>query len=136
MKQVTEFNLDLASLAALTGAVEAFCTRAGLDRDLALRLSLVVEELLTNAVTHGAGARQGARGRLTLGLVGDELELVYEDQAVPFDPLQGAPDPPLEQEVLQRPVGGLGLHLIRQLSDRQSYVFAEGWNRLTLHKRV
>lgn len=124
----------MASLRTLSGAVEGFCRAGGLDRDLALRLVLVVEELLTNAVTHGAAC--GGRGRLTLSLEGGELELTYEDQAVPFNPLVEAPPARFDPDVLARPVGGLGVHLIRAFSDRQAYRHADGWNRLTLHKRL
>lgn len=137
MKQVTEFSLEMDSLRTLTAAVEGFCHTGGLNRDLALRVALVVEELLTNAVTHGTAPGAGqARGRLTLALEDGELTLLYEDQARPFDPLAETPPACFDPDVLARPVGGLGVHLVRAFSDRQSYRHTNGWNRLTLHKRL
>jgi anti-sigma regulatory factor (Ser/Thr protein kinase) len=57
------------------------------------------------------------------------------DDGNPFDPLtQLAPDTTLPVE--DRPIGGLGLHLLRQMSDGFAYARIDGNNRVTMRKRL
>jgi serine/threonine-protein kinase RsbW len=55
---------------------------------------------------------------------------------VPFDPLS-LPEPDLASVAEDRPIGGLGVHLMRRLTDQQSYEYASAaGNRLTLIKNI
>ena len=57
--------------------------------------------------------------------------LTTVDNGHPFDPTAvGAPD--IDAAVERRPIGGLGLHIIRTFADRMTYEFENGRNRLTL----
>jgi serine/threonine-protein kinase RsbW len=137
IEEQREFAARYASLAASAAFAEAVCTRHALDRSLALKLALVLEELLTNTIEHGFGGECDAPIRISLRLQGTGLTLRYEDNAPPFDPL--APQDtassiagPLEE----RPVGGLGLRLIEGLTRDASYEYADGRNRLSLTLRA
>ena len=126
-----------ASLAASSAFAEAVCKRHGLDESLALRLTLVLEELLTNTIEHGFGGDSDAPVHVSLRLDGTRITLLYEDAAPPFNPLvddmrqASAIDDPLEQ----RPVGGLGLRLIEGFTRDARYAYADGRNRLWLTLR-
>jgi len=117
--------------------VETWCTGRGIGAAEALRLALIVEELVTNTVMHGHGGASGAPGAsvaLTLVPHPRGIELVYEDVAPPYDPtpqLAGA-YAPIENEVDARPVGGLGLRLVGQFAATARYAYENGWNRLWL----
>ena len=58
------------------------------------------------------------------------------DDAAAFDPLRQAPAPDLEASVAARPIGGLGVHLVRRLIDRADYRREAGRNVLRVGKRV
>ena len=124
----------LASLAQATAFVEAFCQRRDLTRDDALRLSLIVEELFTNTVSHGHGGDCDTPVRITLGATAALLTLCFEDEAPPFDPLrqQHAAPPDLEAGTNARRVGGLGLQLVLQMVSHAVYRRVDGVNRLEL----
>ena len=57
--------------------------------------------------------------------------MVYTDDGVPYDPTaEEEPDVTLAME--ERPVGGLGLHMVRKMTPYMTYERAEDENRLTL----
>jgi len=98
--------------------------------DLVHDLELVTEEWLTN-VLKAAGAAPLRRFELDLLLSPAAIRLVFRDDGVPFDPLQ-AEGPDLELAVTDRPIGGLGLHLVRQVAQSCDYTRAGGCNVLTV----
>jgi serine/threonine-protein kinase RsbW/sigma-B regulation protein RsbU (phosphoserine phosphatase) len=124
----------LDSLPQAIDFVEAFCQARGVARGDTLRLALIAEELFTNTVSHGHGGDCDAPVRITLAASAAQLTLCYEDQAPPFDPLQqqAAAPPDLDAAVDERPIGGLGIHLVLQMASHAAYRRADGVNRLDL----
>ena len=112
--------------------VEAFCAERGIARADVLRLSLVVEELFTNTVTHGHGGDSDAPVRIALGADASELELAYDDTAPPFDPLAHAArlTAGLEGDPSERQPGKVGVALVAGIASRIDYAREDGWNRL------
>jgi anti-sigma regulatory factor (Ser/Thr protein kinase) len=131
------FPARLEILPETAAFVETWCTGRGIGAAEALRLVLIVEELVTNTVMHGHGgasATPGASVALTLVPHPRGIELVYEDVAPPYDPtphLAGA-YAPIESEIEARPVGGLGLRLVGQFVAAARYAYENGSNRLLL----
>jgi anti-sigma regulatory factor (Ser/Thr protein kinase) len=103
--------------------------------DALLRMELVLEELLMNALTHGRpGERDAATGRefmLRLGatIQPEQLLLCLEDDGVPFDPAT-AKLPAAATSLAEARVGGLGLVLVRKSSRSLRHVREDGVNRL------
>lgn len=128
-----EFPARLASLPATADFVQAFCDRHRLSRTTALRLTLVVEELFTNSVTHGHGGDSGATIVIGLSLHAAGVRLGYADAAPRFDPRPRFDAPPESLAALadEREPGGLGLHLVGQLAARVRYAY-DGGNRIVL----
>ena len=58
------------------------------------------------------------------------------DDAPPFDPFVEAPAPDLDADLDARPIGGLGVHLIRSLMDEVSTTHDGNGNRVVLRKRL
>lgn len=128
------FSARMSSLPLATDFVQAFCARHGVAGDDTLRLTLLVEELFTNAVMHGHGGGDDTPLRLQLGVDPQRLTLRFEDRAPRFDPLRYLADtaPPLDAPAQERRVGGLGLPLVAQMAEHFDYAYAEGCNRLQL----
>lgn len=134
----------MASLDRGIAFVEAFCRDHAVGDADRLRLTLVVEELLTNTVMHGHGGDCDATVDLGLAAGPTELVLDYVDRAPPFDPrgriepadAEGvAPDLCGAPAALRRPrlpVGGHGLALVAGLVAAMSYTHVDGENRLRL----
>jgi len=126
---------DRAAMAGLAEAVERFAAAHGLPADAVTALQIAVDETVTNAIMHGYAA--GVRGEIAVRLRRrpDSVVLEIEDDGVPFDPLQ-APPPALGLPAAERPIGGLGIHFVRNLMDKASYARRDGRNLLKLVKNV
>lgn len=72
---------------------------------------------------------------ISLTLDDGSVVLCVEDDGPAFDPL-AAPEPDLDAPLEDRPVGGLGIHLLREMMDTLDYVRRDDRNRLILRKRV
>lgn len=97
-------------------------------------VNLTLEELGLNALTHG---REHGLDQLSISIRSDTESIVIEmvDNGAPFDPLTDAPVPDPDAPLESRPVGGLGIYLIRNMVDDVHYKHADGRNCLTLTTR-
>ena len=94
-------------------------------------IDLVSEELLVNVFSY-AYPNGGGKAEVTLGPVflDNEEYLCFSvrDWGQPFNPFAEVRDPDLTLEVETRPIGGLGVYLIRKLTAHQFYCYCEGSN--------
>ncbi|KAA2285088.1 SpoIIE family protein phosphatase [Arenimonas fontis] len=97
-------------------------------------LHLVIEEVACNIVHHGAEEGREPALELRATVDQDRLELEFRDDGRPFDPLS-APVPDLDADISDRPIGGLGVHLVRELAEELEYRREAGRNvlRIALH---
>jgi serine/threonine-protein kinase RsbW len=131
------FEARMLMLPETAAFVESFCALHGIGHADALRLTVIVEELFTNTVEHGYGAESDAPIRIALSVAVDEVAVFYEDAAPRYDPLVrlSARQSDLQAAVESRPIGGLGIELIRQLTESARYAHEDGRNRLWLRLR-
>jgi anti-sigma regulatory factor (Ser/Thr protein kinase) len=131
MAEIT-LGTDLSELATLAAFVDRFAADAALSEEVAFQLSLVLEELVTNAITHGA-----ARGAIELRLErqSEAVKVDLIDTGAAFDP-RSVPPPALDAPLEERHVGGLGVYLVRQFVDEIDYRREDGRNHLRLCKRL
>ena len=95
--------------------------------------NLALEELITNCIKYGYDDDGEHVIEIELNFSGGELVLTLVDDGHPFNPLE-LPEPDTDLPVEDRPIGGLGIHLLRKMSDRMEYARLENQNRLTLRK--
>jgi serine phosphatase RsbU (regulator of sigma subunit)/anti-sigma regulatory factor (Ser/Thr protein kinase) len=125
---------DLPELAKLNPFLADFCTRELLPADLVPDLELILEELATNVMKYG-GVQSGADCcSIELERRPGEVEIRFSDAGAPFNPLERA-EVDTSLPIEERPIGGLGIHFIKHLTDTQHYEFREGRNILTLVKK-
>ena len=100
---------------------------ASAKRQDAVRLAL--DELLSNVIRYAYD--DDARHRIGLKLeTGEPFALTIEDDGKPFDPTADAPPPVLAGPVEDRPIGGLGLHILKQMGLKLAYRREAGRNVL------
>ena len=125
-------NLD--ELGRIAAEVEAMGKREDWSPNLLFRANLVLEELLVNIIKYGQS--DGINGfDITLTSEPDRLTIEVVDEGKPFDPVKDAPPPVLTGSLEDRPVGGLGLHMVRSLVDELSYKRKRGKNHVALVAR-
>ncbi len=123
---------DPSELRRLIDFAAGFARRNAFPDAERARLSVILEELFTNAVNHGYD-REDRLGHIEVALVfGDgRLQIEFSDDGRQFDPL-GRPLPDLECLAAQRRIGGLGLHIVRALVDEARHFHGGGRNHLVL----
>ena len=117
----------------ITAAVEDFGEQESWSPALIFRVNLVLEELGLNVMDYGYddGIHEF---EIVLTSEPDTLTIEIIDDGRPFDPLSDTPPPVLEGSIEDRPIGGLGVHLVRELMDEASYRRENGMNKVTLVK--
>ena len=111
-------------LPALLSLTDSYCARHQVDPQSQHDLRLIVEEACVNVISHAYPP--GAPGPLALQIEARQhggrpvMEITIEDQGRPFNPL-ALPAPDRTGPLEDLPIGGLGVHLIRSLSDLQHY---------------
>ncbi|MBU3694919.1 MAG: ATP-binding protein [Rhodocyclaceae bacterium] len=124
-----------AALDTLQAALGEFWAERGLPADARYAFELALEEFLMNVVMHGQTVAAAKTIWLELDTPPGAIQMVFEDDCAPFDPTgRDAPDTSLGVD--ERGIGGLGIHLVRQMMDRVDYAHASGRNRLTLTKHL
>ena len=125
-------NLRSASedLETLWVFVEENALGAGLDEGQVKRIELALEEAAVNIINHAYGG-QGGKLELHCTPVPGGLELRLVDEGPPFNPLE-APGPKAVTDIASQRIGGLGIHLMRNMADALRYRREKGRNVLTL----
>ena len=101
-----------------------------------MHIELVTEEIFVNIASY-AYAEPG--GDVVIRRSGGEgaegLSLTFIDGGVPYDPLQ-RPDPDLTLSAEDRPIGGLGVFLVKKIVNEAHYEYKDGKNILTVRKFI
>ena len=102
---------------------------------ISMPMTLILEELYTNTITHGASDGRDVFIEINLGMDKDELIMTYKDNGIPFNVLE-LPEPDLNASIENREVGGLGVHYVKALTDSVEYEYVEKHNVLKMKKKL
>ena len=110
----------LGEVAGVHAAFAEFADAHGLPTAVRRGMNVVLDELLNNAISYGFPGREGGEVSVEVELRTDRLCVTLTDDGRPFDPFAvAAPDTGLPAE--ERRIGGLGIHLVRRMTDEVSY---------------
>src|SRR5438067_2445178 len=110
-----------ADAVRLTEFARTFCSRHRLPDEERSRLLVILDELFTNIVSYGyEGAVGEGHVEVLLSFEADRLVVEFIDDGSPFDPLASNP-PDLDLPLEERPIGGIGIAIVRALVDDISY---------------
>lgn len=126
---------DIETIPQLSEFVETFCEEQMVDMSITLSLNLAIEEAVVNVMSYAYPA--GTYGEVLVKAIADDkvLTFIISDNGIPFDPTAKADvDTSLSAE--ERPIGGLGIHLVKQIMDSVDYQYTDGRNVLTLKKNI
>jgi serine/threonine-protein kinase RsbW len=125
---------EITALPQITHFLDGLASDWGFPERLVLSLNLVLEEAFTNIVNYGLEGTEGQAVILDFEKHPERLIIHITDEGKAFDPtLREEPDIALPAE--ERPIGGLGIFLIRKMMDQVSYERKEGKNILRLEKQ-
>jgi serine/threonine-protein kinase RsbW len=125
----------LSELGRVSRLVERFGAAHGLTARVVFETTLALDEVLTNVISYGYDDSDTHDIRIGLSCADGQLVIAVEDDGRPFNPLH-APAPALDGPLETRPVGGVGIHLVRQVMDHLEYTRRAGRNSLVMTKRT
>jgi anti-sigma regulatory factor (Ser/Thr protein kinase) len=120
-----------SEIARLTEAVDDFARLTQMTDEDRHTVQLILDELVINVIKYAFPDTQPHTIDVQLSLHGRALTICVGDDGREFDPTQ-APAPDLNRPIEERPIGGLGIHIVRTLSDSITYQRAGGRNTLTV----
>ncbi len=122
---------------ALDGLVErfdGFCEEFFVERQLSLKLQLVLEELVVNIIHHGIAQQEEPAIDIYCSLNSEIFTLEIVDTGHAFNPLAHKTDDP-DLPFEEREIGGMGLRLVREIMDSITYQYKNGKNSLQLTRK-
>ena len=126
---------NLAEIATVTEALEAFSYANDVPDAVIWRFQLALEELLRNVISHAYPDRDEHQIEIAFDRNDSHLIATISDDGIPFNPLN-APPPDLDAALEERGLGGLGIHLARNVVDDFTYAWDAGRNVVTIRKRL
>ena len=114
--------------------LENLAAEIGMPEHPTGQLLIAADEIFTNIAAY---AYAPDSGDVEVAVRNDPAErrvtVTFSDRGKPFDPLAG-PDPDVTAPLAERPIGGLGIFVVKKLMDHVEYRRDHGCNRLTLTK--
>jgi anti-sigma regulatory factor (Ser/Thr protein kinase) len=98
-------------------------------------VQVALEESLTNILHYGHDDDAEHQIQVAIRLAASELRIQVQDDGKPFNPLE-RPEPDISKPIEDRPVGGLGIHMMRKSLDGMEYRRENGKNILVMIKWI
>lgn len=124
----------IGSLGSLFDFVDGFADRHGIPGDAAFDLRLALEELFTNMVKYHPEGADSILMRLELE--GSVVRASLQDFDVDSWDVTRAPEPDVNAPLEARQPGGMGLHLVRKVTDDFRYEYRDRSSTVTVTKRI
>ena len=126
---------DIETIPQLNEFIDSVAEEVGLEMSLTMSLNLALEEAVVNVMEYAYP--EGQKGDVEIEVTADQewMTFVIMDTGIAFDPtMKEDADTTLSAE--ERPIGGLGIFLVRQLMDVIDYKRQDNKNVLTLRKKL
>ena len=121
-------------LEAIFAAVEEISDKEEWPPDMLFRIKLVLEEMGLNIINYGYD-EDDRKIDFMVDCDAEAVTIEISDEGKPFDPLSEVEEPDVDAAMGDRPIGGLGVHLVRTMMDEMHYQRVDGKNLLTLVSR-
>lgn len=122
------------SLERINDAIESISVQEEWPQDLLFTTTLVLEELALNVVNHAYGGRPG-EFEIIITSEDESLTIEIVDSGPAFNVLTDAPMPDVNAIIEERPVGGLGVYLVKSMMDELTYKREGDRNHIVAIKR-
>jgi sigma-B regulation protein RsbU (phosphoserine phosphatase) len=123
----------MEELPRLLSFTQDFGVLHGLSREDLIDLDVILEEMVTNIIKYGGLPPDSEACTVELSLQDTRIVIRIADNGIPFNPLEH-PEVDTAKGIEERPIGGLGIHFVKNLTLSQSYEYRERKNILTLTK--
>ncbi len=126
----------LENIPAVTAFVDERLEAAGCPVKARTQIDVAIDELFSNIARYAYDPATGpATVRVDVDREPLSVRVTFIDQGKPYDPL-AKPDPDVTLSAEDRPIGGLGIFMVKKSMDDVRYEYKDGQNILTVEKRL
>ena len=133
MKEL-KVNADISELDKVLAFADSILESMDCSMKAQMQIDVAIEEIFVNIAHY---AYPSGDGEAVIQIEADEasktVSITFIDQGTPYDPLQNA-DPDITLSAEDRPIGGLGIFMVKKSMDDMSYEYKDNQNRLTIKK--
>jgi anti-sigma regulatory factor (Ser/Thr protein kinase) len=131
------FAGELDQIHAVYEFISETVRRMALPADGIPTLEMVTDEIFNNIVTYAYRDGDGGDKWVTVEIASEDgtIRMTFIDEGAPFDP-SSAPSPDISLSSDTREFGGLGIHIVRSVTDSMTYSRENGRNVLTVRKKL
>lgn len=122
---------DISEIGEVCNKIDQFCTENNIPNKKRQDIDLIVDELASNVIFYAYPDGEQHSFTLSLELNEGVVTIKMVDTGTPFNPLN-KDDPDIELSAEERQIGGLGIFLVKQLSERVTYQRLNDKNHLTI----
>ena len=126
---------DVSQVTGLAEWVDEMGNALELDQAFVMKINLAVEEAVVNVMNYAYPKGETGEVRIEANAGETELQFTITDSGLPFDPTSVS-EVDITSSLDERPVGGLGIHMIKQIMDSVTYERIDGNNVLKLIKKI
>ncbi len=133
MKQI-KVKADTAELDNVLAFADTILEELGCSVKAQMQIDIAIEEIFVNIAHYAYPEAEGeAVIYVEPGEGSSSVTITFEDEGIPYDPLKNE-DPDITLSADDRPIGGLGIFMVKKSMDEVSYEYKDGKNRLTIKK--
>lgn len=126
---------DIKQIQDVAEHLESFGNLNHISPKIVYQLNLSVDEILTNIITYGFADSVSHDITVSLSCSKSEVTIEIIDDGQPFDPLSYTPEG-VGDDLEDRPIGGLGIHLVKTMMDEIQYERINNENKTTIIKHI
>ncbi|MEE3466980.1 MAG: ATP-binding protein [Eubacterium sp.] len=132
MKELV-IDADIAKLDEVLAFVDAELEAAECTMKVQMQLDIAVEEIYVNIAHYAYGEGQG-QATIQMETEPGQTMITFIDSGMPYNPLEKE-DPDITLPASERPIGGLGIYMVKKSMDDVTYEHRDGNNVLTITKK-
>lgn len=133
-----KWTLDatIENVETITGLIDEKLEEAGASMKAEMQINIVIDEIFSNIAKYGYASGKGD-ATVTLDILQDPLraQITFINSGEPYDPL-AQEDPDIHAALDDRPMGGLGILIVKKTMDDVSYEYKDKQNVLTVVKTL
>ena len=130
------FPAKTDALSDVLGFVDEMLQSYDCPMKIQMGICVAIEEVFVNIAHYAYPSGNGeALIEIETDNVTKSVKITIEDQGIPYDPLKKE-DPDITLSSEERPIGGLGIYMVKKSMDEVSYEYTDGKNRLTIKKSI
>jgi serine/threonine-protein kinase RsbW len=134
-KMLITLKNNISEIERLAKAVLQFGRENRFSDKLIFDVNLILEEVVNNVISYAYKDNNEHKISISMELEGQVLVLKVEDDGTPFNPL-AVPEPDIDKPLEEREPGGLGLFLVRKITDELGYKREKDRNILIMKKKI